>query len=886
MREGLLLSILLYLGLMFLLAQWVESRKHTRQGAYRYALSLMVYCTAWTYYGSIGYASQSGLSFLAIYLGPVISIPLWAWWGRKVIRIAKSQRISTLADMIAARYGKNRALEVWVAVFSLVAVIPYISLQVKAISESYSLLAMSTSHPPLFQDPALYFTALLLFFTLLFGTRYLQANRARRGMVSVIAFESLFKLAALLIGSALVFFHFFDGTAQAWSFLQKAAETGPSLRVENGANWFWTMLASAVAFMLLPRQFQTGVVENSDVKHLWKAAWLVPLYLLLINLPVVPLSLMGRNLLPEGISVEYSLLHLSKAAGPWGAGLVYLGGFSAATSMIIVSSIALGNMLSTNVVLPWMLKSERESMMDQRILTLRRISLSLVFVLSFLFYRLLKVEQSLVSIGMVSFIGILQFAPAFFGGLFWKRGHRLGARNGMIAGFVVWMLLLLLPTLGLYNLDVFFAKMQLATGLNATSFSIVSSLSINLLIYLHLSFTHEASRQEQLQAELFVNDLRVDEETIEPSLWQSGTPFRDIRSLLIRFLGDERTTEVLDRYGRIHGVDWAANPSTDARMASFAERLLTEAIGPSSAHIMVKQVVPEARIGPEEVIHILEESKAVHKLNRQLEVQHRELENATRDLQHANDRLHEFARLKDDFLYTVTHELRSPLAAIRSQAELVRDMEDMPEEDRKDFLHRIVQDCERLTRLINDVLDLERFESGNLKLSLSKQRIEKITEEAAQNLSTLLKAKQIVLKTDIAPSIPETYFDPDRITQVFINLLSNAIKHSPEGSSIQLIIYQLDRALKVIIADEGSGIKADEKELVFDKFYQVRNQTRRKPSGSGLGLAICKNIVQLHQGKIWLEDHSPKGTRAIFTLPLYHVSPHPNSLSHATRTDR
>jgi signal transduction histidine kinase len=882
MGNGLLIAIFLYLGLMFLLAQLVESRKKTRQGAFRYALSLMVYCTAWTYYGSIGFASDNGLSFLAIYLGPVISIPLWTLWGGKVIRIAKTQSISSLADMIAARYGKDRKLEAVVAIFSLIGVLPYISLQIKALSESYSILAKEESHPPIFQDPALYFTALLLFFTLLFGTRFLQANKARRGLVSVIAFESVFKLAALLIGSFIVFNHFFLGINEFSQFIQESMAKRPSISTGIDGDWFWMLLVSAVAFMLLPRQFQTAVVENTNEKHLWKAAWVIPLYLLLINLPVLPLALVGEELLPDGISTEYTLLHLSQASGPWGAGMVYLGGFSAATSMIIVSSIALGNMLSTNLVLPSLLKSEGGSSLMSRILLIRRVALSLVFILAFVFYRILKVDQSLVSIGMISFIGIFQFVPAFFGGLFWRKGNGKGAMGGILSGFFIWTSLLLLPTLGFYSLELFFERVQTSTGLSATGFSIAISAIVNTLVYLWVSINTETNQKEQLQAELFVMNKGLDNDSVTQAVWQGGTSFKDIRTLLIRFLGGKRTTEVLDRYARINGIDWSANPSTDSKMASYAERLLTEAIGPSSAHIVVKQVVPESRISPEEVLDILEESKALNQLNKELQQKREALENASKELQEANTRLKEFGRMKDDFLYTVTHELRSPLAAIRSQAELVRDIQDMPAEDRTQFLFRIVQDCERLTRLINDVLDLERFEAGNLKLSLSKQGLPRTLNQAMIIIEPLMREKDILLSKDIAPSLPETYYDQDRILQVFINLLSNAIKHSPSKSELELTIYQIGQELKVIVADLGSGIRPEEREQVFDKFYQVSNQTRKKPMGSGLGLAICKNIVDMHQGRIWLEDNKPKGTRAIFTLPLYKM--HKAEETHQNKT--
>ncbi len=891
MSETLIMAIVIYLGLMFLLAHWVEKRADWAQnlgnGANRYTLSLAVYCTAWTYYGSVGLASRSGLDFLAIYLGPVIAMPVWMHLGKRIIQITKSQRISTLAEFIAARYGKNRSLEILVAVFSIIGVLPYISLQIKALSESYGLLAGFEKGLRWWAyDPALYLTTLLLAFTLLFGTRYLEANKPRKGLVSVIAFESLFKLFALILSSTLVFralYGQWEGFAEAMASIPV---THSSFQFSDSADWFWMLIASAFAFFLLPRQFQVGVVENNNINHLNRAAWLLPVYLLVINLPILPIVFSGERFLSSSFGGDYALLELSLISGGFAPILVFLGGFSAATSMIIVSSIALGNMLSTNVVLPALLARKGDNSLRGRILFLRRISLTLVFALAFLFYRSLSSQASLVSIGMVSFIAMMQFAPAFIGGLFWINGNIKGALLGISIGFAIWAILLLSPMLGIYDLSNFFIMAETQTGLGPLSLSIVLSLGTNSCFYILGSWHHLPNVREKIQAELFVRSQRFEKGLVEDSLWTAGTLFTDIRSLLMRFLGDRRTTEVLDRYARIHKIDWASNPKTDARMATYAERLLTEAIGPSSARIMVAQVVQESELGFQQVVDILEESKEIHRLNRNLQAKQRELEEATDKLLAANERLESFSKIKDDFLYTVTHELRTPLAAIRSQAELVRDTDDMDTEDQSRFLDNIVVDCERLTRLINDILDLERYESGNQKLSLSKHQIIEVIQAAVSSIDSLLREKHIQIHLDIAPSTPSTYLDFDRIQQVLINLLNNSIKYSPAGEGhIHITAYPFEHSIKVNISDNGSGISKDEMLLVFDKFYQVRNQTRKKPNGSGLGLAICRNIVQMHQGKIWIEPNLPQGTKVCITLPLYtpqslkshHLGTHSNS---------
>jgi signal transduction histidine kinase len=239
-------------------------------------------------------------------------------------------------------------------------------------------------------------------------------------------------------------------------------------------------------------------------------------------------------------------------------------------------------------------------------------------------------------------------------------------------------------------------------------------------------------------------------------------------------------------------------------------------------------------------------------------------------LQEANERLQEYSDIKDEFLYTVTHELRTPLTAIRTQAELLQDDEEMPQEDRQRFLDSMVKECERLTKLITNVLDLERFESGSQKLSLSQGNLQSTINAAVEGLEQLIHQKGIKLRVDISNQLPDIEFDHDRIHQVLVNLLSNAVKYcDAEKGEIIITAYRLDNTIKVNVIDNGSGINEDESALVFDKFYQVKNQTRKKPSGSGLGLAICKNIIQMHHGSIWVENDANLGTRFSFTLPLY-----------------
>ncbi len=867
---------ILYLLLIFL-AAWFFERKLSNSAfkswmPYVYSLALAVYCTAWTFYGSIGIAAQSGLSFILIYLGPTLALFLWYPFSKKLFRLKNSQGISSLADFLAARYGKSQALGALVALLSLFGILPYISLQIKAISESFSFLVQAETNPCLnASDPALYISLVMIVFTIAFGTRYVQGNRPKAGLIGTIAFESLFKLIAFVVVGIVALKSFFKHPEfnNTWEKFQSL-----SLEME-GSEWMSTLLISALAFMLLPRQFQMGVVENNSEKNISKALWLFPLYLLILNIFVLPFAFMGQALSPD-VNSDFYLLSVSKIlSGDALASLAFLGGLSASTSMIIVSTLALGNMMSTYLLVPYFAVKNQPS--TQRIINLRRIAISSIIVLAYLYYRFIALATPLVSIGLISFVAVSQFAPAFIIGLYWREAKRQAAFWSISLGFLLWFYFLVLPNiaqvLGFTSwLGSPYSPAMLANsmGLSVLSAASILSLSLNALLFLFLSLRLQSTVEEQNQALLFVEAEKFGSKENGPSLYQGSAPFPNVKALLVNFLGASRTDEVLERYARLNSIDWLASPMADGRMIGYAERLLSETIGPASAKIMIASVVQKEQLSQSEVLSILEESKKVLLLNKELSTRSRELKKATDKLQEANDKLLEFAELKDEFLYTVTHELRTPLTAIRSQAELLQDDPDIPLQDRQMFLDNMVADCDRLTRLISNVLDLEKFESGNQKLVLNKVQIGGLVENATANYQAMARKQNINLSCKVDASLLPTYADADRISQVITNLIGNALKFaSADGGVVKVLAKQQANGIQVSIYDNGLGIPEADREIIFDKFYQVRNQTRRKPSGSGLGLAICKNIILMHRGEIWVEVPVDGGTTLCFTLPHY-----------------
>ncbi len=890
MNAVLLISLsLAYLLLLFMVAAWAQKRdllKWRRSGKYIYALSIAVYSSAWTFYGSIGRAASSGIDFLAIYLGPVLIFPLWWIVTRKIIRVVKSQHINSLADFLAARYGKNQGIGSLVSILLLFAITPYIALQIKAIGDSFSVVSPVSQLNWL--DPVLITTIALSIFTLLYGTLFLYSDKAKSGMITAIAFESVIKLLAFLISGFFLVYIAFNGMGSLFEEVMSRPELTKLVVFgeENSGDWFWLLIISATSIILLPRQFQVGVIENQNEKHLTTAMWLVPLYLLLINIFVIPIALLGKIHLPPDTFPDYYFLHLGmNYGGQFLTALIYFGGFSAATSMIIVSSLSLGNMLSTHIILPLLIKPGTNIYYSGKITWIRVISLLLVFVMAYAYYHYLAFNIPLVSIGITSFAGIVQLAPAFFGGLYWSRANRKAAKRAVITGFAIWFYGMILPNMltnlgwgsdflengvfGIRSLSpLHFGE---ATGMSPFSAVIAFSLLANSMVFLLVSALSSSSNVELKQAQLFTNIFFISPQKIdEVGFWKHAAPFHDVKSLLINVLGDRRTEEVLDRYARINQIDFSKSPTADSKMIGYAERLLSESIGPASARIMISSVAKGDELGVDELLGILQESKQMHRFNKALRQKTEELQMVTNDLKEANQRLREFTEIKDEFLYTVTHELRTPLTVIRSQAEMLLDEKDMPVEDQEMFLTVMVKECERLTNLITNVLDLEKYESGSQKLDLSRTVVADLLQKAVQSIRQLVVGKIIQIDLSINSTLPEILTDSDRIYQVFINLLSNAVKFcNQEEGHIVVSAYRLNNDIKIIVEDNGKGIAEPDRKRVFEKFYQMRNQTIKKPGGSGLGLAICKNIIQMLGGSIWVETSELGGAKFCLTLPLY-----------------
>ena len=894
---GLLIILVLYMLILFYIAYWAEKRGHSRwtNNPYIYSLSLAVYCTAWTYYGSIGVAANSGLSYLPIYLGPIIIIPTWMIILKKIIRISRVNKISSIADFISLRYGNDRFLGALVTIVCIFGIVPYIALQLKSISDTFHIVTKTESSSNIFYDTTTYACIALALFASYYGTRYVDASEKRRGIVTAVALESILKLVFFLIIGIYVTYFVFDGFDDIYtkaSVLENFDKKNSIGGLTGAINWFFLCILSMFAIFLLPRQFHTAIVENNKETHLRTAMWLFPLYLLLFNIFVFPIA-WGGNILFEGKGLNsdtYSLLIPQFFNNNTLTVLVFLGGFSAAISMIIVSSIALATMLSNNLLIPYgfvgRLRNKSQEKNNNRIVRSRKIGIFLLIILSYAIYKIFILDYSLVSIGLVSFVVIAQLAPAFFGALFWRRGSNKGAITGIIIGFLICCYTLLAPyALGITNsTSLFFIEgpwgiellkpFQLfgLDYLDPIPHALFWSLFFNTIGFAAVSVSFKGNYRERNYAEMFVDIDKYITNHEDAFVWKGTAYVSDIEKVLQRFLGEERTKRALSIFNLKYNID--KNVATaDARFIKFAENLLTGHIGTASAKILIASVVKEDEISLAEVLRILEESKENIIINKKLTDTSNELQKISEQLKVANEELVKKDIQKDEFLDTVTHELRTPITAIRAASEILHDDEDVPFEVRKQFLQNIISESDRLNRLIDKILDLEKFETGKQKIYLSRNNIALTVEKTLESVKQLIANKKIQVEFEDAGKEIRAFYDEERIIQVIHNLLSNAIKFSAVTDGlISIHITENESNVAVTIHNNGKGIKSEDFEAIFDKFYQSRNQNVKKPIGSGLGLAICKQIIEHHKGAIWAENNVKEGATFVFTLPNYNTT--------------
>jgi PAS domain S-box-containing protein len=639
----LFIFILAYLSLLFLVAYYAERREKIGRSIvsnpYVYSLSLAVYCTSWTFYGSVGNAATSGLSFLTIYLGPTLMASLWWIILQKVIRIAKENRITTISDFIGSRYGNSIFLSALVAVVAVVGITPYLGLQIKAIMNTFMILSGETKGNA--AAAGLFITLILGLFAIIFGARRLDSSERHEGLIFAVAFESIIKLFAFLLVGIFVTYGLFHGFADIFGRI-KDSKYGGLLFLGGGTSvsyneWASLLFLSMMAIMFLPRQFHVAVVENSDISHVSKAMWLFPLYLFLINIFVMPVAFGGLLLGGSQSQADTFVLSIPLTQGKSLLALiVFIGGFSAATGMVIVESLALSTMVMNNLVMPAIFRFNEMKGFPAIILNLKRVIILGCVFLGYFFAVSIGEFYTLVDIGLKSFEAVTIFAPSIILGLYWKKGNRNGAAAGIVAGFVIWFYSLLVPALvkaGVVDSTGIFGYLMNSRllnpvalfgveGLDKWTHSLFWGLSFNLLLYVGLSLFSGQKGEEERQALLFV-------ESYSPRILpvKSNYGIRQVEDVLGQFVGRREAKEIVDNFIARNGIMRDPLSQTDfILLRAEAERVLSGALGSAIATIIFedKLTLTEEERG--------ELSSSVKQMTDTLRFSRQELAEANRDL--------------------------------------------------------------------------------------------------------------------------------------------------------------------------------------------------------------------------------------------------------------
>ncbi|KIN72068.1 ATP-binding protein [Sulfitobacter guttiformis] len=841
-----------------------------------YTLSLSIYCTAWTFYGAVGYAARSGLEYVTIYLGPSLVMIGWWWVLRRLVRIGRAQRVTSVADLVSARFGKSNLLAVMITVMAVIGVTPYIALQLQSVTLSVSIFASAEAGlgqaPQVTDNAAFWVAAGLAVFTLLFGTRNLNANERHHGIVIAVAVEAVVKLAALLAVGAFVVWGVAGGVAETVARID-ASPIGTWQT--SGGRWTALIVVSAAAFVCLPRMFQVMVVENDDERHLQIASWAFPLYLLAISLFVVPIAVIGLELMPAGANPDLYVLTVPLSQGQNGlAMLAFLGGFSSATSMVIVATLALSTMMSNHIVMPLWLKLNQPSVQQsgdvrEVVIRARRLSILLIITLGYLYYRASGGSGALAAIGLISFGGVAQFLPALLGGIFWRGATRTGAVAGLSVGFAIWMYTMLLPSFGpgvalpahvfdegLFGIGILRPQALFGvTGLDPTVHAVWWSLSLNALLFFGVSIFSFPSPLERLQGAQFVNVF--DHSSGAAKGWvatEGGT--EDLMIMSQRILGATEAQAFFATQATAQGLV-GASPQPTPEFVQALERELAASVGAATANAMIGQIIGGQAISVEDLMAVADESAQILEYSSQLEAKSLQLSETAKELGRTNEKLTQLSRQKDDFLSQISHELRTPMTSIRSFSEILRDMKGLSGAEKTRYASIIHSETIRLTRLLDDLLDLSVLENGQGSLNAELVNLHDVIERAVVTAQAS-SAREIEIRRNPQTEDLTLFTDGDRLAQVFINLVTNAMKYCDADIPVlDIAVRRQGDEVILRFTDNGKGIPAGAHNLVFEKFARLKNA---EGSGAGLGLAICREIVTRLGGQIDYVVHS-SGTR-------------------------
>ncbi|ODT78536.1 MAG: sodium:solute symporter [Pelagibacterium sp. SCN 64-44] len=885
-----------YVGLLFVLAYFGDRRAKANKRSWLnsptvYTLSISVYCTSWTFYGAVGNAARSGLEFLTIYLGPTLVFVGWYFLLRRLVRISHIHRITSVADLLSSRFGKSSRLGVLVTCIAVIGIAPYIALQLKAVTSSIQAVAGASEFGrgslTGIDDIglALGVAAAMALFTILFGTRHVDAKEQHHGVVAAIAFEAVVKLAALVAVG--VFVIYLGGGIEG--IFTQAAEKGIALDTSMSfdSRWITTLVLSIAAIICLPRQFQVTVVENSDENHLRVAGWAFPAYMMLMSIFIIPIAIYGLTVMPEGANPDMFALTLPLSAGQNGLALfAFIGGFSSATSMIILESIALSIMVSNHIMMPLVLKfgaapqSGDGQGMSSVLLIARRFAIVLILSLGFFYFLFTRDSDALAPIGLISFTAIAQFLPALLAAIFWRDASLKAVTAAILVGFIIWAWTCFLPSLESVSplvstllaegpWGISWLRPQAMFGLDgwdSLAHAAFWSLSANVLILTLGSLMTRPSSLERIQATAFVDVFRRHGLPQRNFIPGSATA-NDLFFVAERVLGEKRAAALFEAAARESGVEPALLEPTPEFIGRL-ERELAGSIGASSAHVMLSKVVAGGDVSLEEMMQMADETQQVIEYSQQLEKTSAELRLTARKLEEANAQLRELDSQKDEFLSQVSHEVRTPMTSIRSFSEILLDSDDLNESQRARFLTTIHQESMRLTKLLDEILDLSALERGERAWQNAPVDAEEALNRALTVCDALLRQRGMKIEFGERAHTTMIEGDADRLCQVFINLISNGVKYNDAEQPLVHVSSAVRSGHYVVeVADNGPGIAKHDRKLIFEKFWRGVAGGGDQ-GGAGLGLAISRQIIARMNGTLELVPGPLPGACFRVRLPI------------------
>ncbi len=715
----------------------------------------------------------------------------------------------------------------------------------------------------------------LAVFTILFGTRNLDANERHHGVVIAIAVEAVVKLVALLAVGIFVVWGVAGGVGDTLALIDNSAQ---GQWAPDPSRWVGLIFVSGAAFVCLPRMFQVLVVENADERHLGVAGWAFPAYLLLMSLFVVPIAVVGLDLMPDGANPDLFVVTIPLAEGREGlAILAFLGGFSSATSMVIVATLALATMVSNHIVVPSWLNARTPGAMvsgDVRdvVVASRRISIGVILALGYIYFRLSGGGAALAAIGLVSFTGVIQVLPVMIGGVVWRGANRLGAGAGLLVGFTVWAWTQFLPSFGVgavLSQAVFeqgpfglgWLRPQALFGIEGIDplvHAVMWSMLLNTSAFLLVSILTFPNPLERLQGAQFVNVFDYSRST---RTWSgSDAQSEDLLVMAQRILGATEAQTLFRAEAQAQGKAGFL-PDVTPDFVEHLERELSGSVGAATAHAMIGQLTERAMVSVDDLIAVADETAQIMEYSNRLEAKSAEQERTARALREANEKLTALSIQKDAFLSQISHELRTPMTSIRSFSDILRDSE-VEDDARKRFAGIIHDEANRLTRLLDDLLDLGVLESGQVQLNLSEGTLADILDRAV--LASGVAEDKLSISRRAANEAVLVQTDLERLTQVFINLISNAAKYcTADAPELRIVVRQLQGRTVVDFWDNGQGIPLESQTMIFEKFSRLEDEG--KAGGAGLGLAICRQIMSALGGDV---SYVPGQGGAVFRVTL------------------